>query len=272
MGAMIMECTDVEELAGAFALGAVPADESKLIDAHLGECPNDHHVVRELMEVASLLPLACEEAEPPAGLRRSLMAVMVAQRGVAGATTEGINAAGAGQNPPDVVERPAREPVRFPLQRRWRTVWSNPGIWAAAALLFIAIGLGAWNASLHSSLDKRSALAQQQQLVLAALEGGARIVQLSGQKDIVATLVQPRSDGAAFVVGNMPGLPSGKAYEAWVIRDGKPAAAGVFKVSGFSIMTLKVDTAGGQAVAFTIEPEQGSQTPTLPMVAQSQGS
>ena len=268
MGAMIMECTDVEELAGAFALGAVPADESKLIAAHLGECPNDHHIVRELTELASLLPLACEEAEPPAGLQRSLMAVMVAQRGVAGATTEGINAADAGQNPPDSVERPAREPVRFRL-RRWRAVWSNPGNWVAAALLLIAIGLGAWNASLHSRLDKRSALAQQQQLVLAALAGGARIVQLSGQNDIVATLVQPRSDGAAFVVGNMPGLPSGKAYEAWVIRDGKPAAAGVFKVSGFSIMTLKVDTAGGQAVAFTIEPEQGSQTPTLPIVAQA---
>ncbi|HEY8622596.1 MAG TPA: anti-sigma factor [Casimicrobiaceae bacterium] len=266
---MIVDCTEVEELAGAFALGAVPVDESKLIDAHLAECPNDHHVVRELMEVASLLPLACEEAEPPEGLRRSLMAAALAERGVAGATTRAIDDADAGQDPLDVVQRPAREPARFPEQFRWRTVWSNPGIWAAAALLFIAIGLGAWNASLHSSLDKRTALAQQQQQVLAALASGARIVQLSGQNDIVATLVQPRSDGAAFVVGNMPALPSGKAYEAWVIRDGKPAPAGVFKASGFSIMTLKVDTAGAQAVAFTIESDRGSQTPTLPIVAQA---
>ena len=266
---MIMECTDVEELAGAFALGAVPADESKLIAAHLGECPNDHHVVRELMEVASLLPLACEEAEPPAGLRRSLMATALAERGVASVTTGVINAADIDQYPPSVFKPPAHEPVGLPVQRRWRTVWSYPGIWAAAALLFIAIGLGAWTVSLHSSLDKRSALAQQQKQVLAALAGGARIVQLSGQNDIVATLVQPRSDGAAFVIGNMPALPSGKAYEAWVIRDGKPAPAGVFKASGFSIMTLKVDTAGAQAVAFTIEPEQGSQSPTLPIVAQA---
>lgn len=268
-----MNCTEVEELAGAFALGAVPANESEALVAHLAECSSAHQLVGELIEVASLLPFVCKEAEPPARLRGNVLAVALADAlppsrdGVMATTT---SRATQPLVPPSIAPSGATgEPIPFRAARSPRRPWMNPAIWAAAAVLLIAIGLGAWNVGLRRDLNSRSAAEQQRQQVLAAVAGGAHVVQMIGQNGIQATLVQSRDGGAAYIIGSMPALPAGKTYEAWVIRNGQPVPAGLFRPSGFAVMTLRRQVAGAQAVAFTVEREQGSDQPTLPLIAQA---
>src|SRR4051794_29614558 len=69
-----MDCREVEELAGAMALGAVPAEEAAAVREHLRTCPNAHQLLQELQEVASLLPLTVPEVEPPVSLKGRLLA------------------------------------------------------------------------------------------------------------------------------------------------------------------------------------------------------
>jgi hypothetical protein len=140
---------------------------------------------------------------------------------------------------------------------------------AAAALLGVAVGLGAWDIHTQNRLDDRIAAVNQEQRVLAALAAGADVIPLSGQ-GIRASLVRPRDGGQAYVVGQMPPVAAGKAYEAWIIHDGKPVAAGVFKVpSGYAVMPLEGDLRGAQAIAFTVERKQGESAPTSDIVAQA---
>ena len=79
-----------------------------------------------------------------------------------------------------------------------------------------------------------------------------------------------------FLASNMPSLPPQKAYELWLIpTNGAPIPAGVFKpdVRGSATVIEPPLPAGVEAKAFaiTVEPEQGSSTPTMPIVMMGAG-
>ncbi len=239
-----MNCRDVEELSGAFALGAVPAEESAQVVEHLVTCTDAHRLVSELIEVAGILSLSVDEVAPPARLRSNLMAAALAGDSV------------------DVVAQ--RGPILMRPHRRWL----SPALLAAAAMFVAAIGMGAWNVNLNHRLNQRSPSADDK-AVLAALASGAHVVQLVSSTGIQGQLIEPQDGSAAYLVGTMPAPPPGKAYQAWLMRDGIPVSAGVFKPSGFTVQPLQGSLNGVQLVSFTLEPEQGSKKPTLPVVAQA---
>jgi anti-sigma-K factor RskA len=79
-----------------------------------------------------------------------------------------------------------------------------------------------------------------------------------------------------FLAGNMPPLPPQKAYELWLIpTKGAPIPAGVFKpdARGSATVIEPPLPAGVEAKTFaiTVEPEQGSSTPTMPIVMMGVG-
>jgi anti-sigma-K factor RskA len=74
----------------------------------------------------------------------------------------------------------------------------------------------------------------------------------------------------------MPALPVQKAYELWLIpTTGAPIPAGVFKPDAHGSATVVEPPlpAGADAKAFaiTVEPEQGSTTPTMPIFMSGAG-
>src|SRR6266853_163647 len=90
-----------------------------------------------------------------------------------------------------------------------------------------------------------------------------------------AIYVRDRSS-LIFLASNMPSLPPQKAYELWLIpTNGAPIPAGVFKpdVRGSATVIEPPLPAGVEAKAFaiTVEPEQGSSTPTMPIVMMGAG-
>jgi anti-sigma-K factor RskA len=74
-----------------------------------------------------------------------------------------------------------------------------------------------------------------------------------------ATLLVDRSGEAVLAVRRLPSPPVGKAYEVWVIVDGKPAPAGWIRGT-FAALTRPVPP--GASVAVSVEPAGGSRQPT----------
>ena len=79
-----------------------------------------------------------------------------------------------------------------------------------------------------------------------------------------------------FLASNMPSLPPQKIYELWLIpKNGAPIPAGNFKpdARGSATVIEPPLPAGVEAKAFaiTVEPEQGSSTPTMPIVMMGAG-
>ncbi len=90
------------------------------------------------------------------------------------------------------------------------------------------------------------------------------------------TLYSATSGRLVFTASNIPAPPPGKAYELWVLPAGKgaPIPAGTFKpdLQGNAAVIFPEIPANVQAGGFgvTIENEQGSLTPTMPIVLSGQ--
>ncbi len=78
--------------------------------------------------------------------------------------------------------------------------------------------------------------------------------------------------GILLIASSLPAPPAGKTYEMWIIRDSKPAPAGLFRSSAQGEATHVYRTAAapapGEVVAVTLEPEGGVGAPTSqPVIA-----
>ena len=68
-GGRTMTCDEVRDLAPAYVLGALEADEERLVAEHLRGCPDDHSEVADLGSVVPYLGESVPLVEPPAALR-----------------------------------------------------------------------------------------------------------------------------------------------------------------------------------------------------------
>lgn len=99
---------------------------------------------------------------------------------------------------------------------------------------------------------------------LAGVADG-RVVALAPQKNAPAdargALVIPRS-GDPYVVLELSSPPTGKSWEAWVIKGQRPIAAGLSGSGGVFTIVLSAPVGAGDVVAVTLEPAAGSSAPT----------
>src|SRR5262245_25679144 len=152
-----MTCAEIDELAGAIALNAVPDEEWAAVQEHLRTCTVGHPQIEQLARVAELLLVAAPPMEPSAGLRDRILS---AARADVDATEGGGPAPASPAPPATAVPSPPAADVESrgtvtPLRRAGRSWWQQPGWYAAAAALVLAVGLAAWNVSLRRDLDQR---------------------------------------------------------------------------------------------------------------------
>ena len=207
----------------AFALGALAPEEARTVLAHLAGCDECRTEVSALEETAFALAETAER-EAPAGLRR---AVVDSHRD-GGATSRGAWA---------TLIDSLRRPVPFAVP--------------VALAILLAMSLAAYLGARNDS-DRYA----------RALSGiaGARVVALAPTGEIEGvrgSLVIPANGAAPYLILDLPAAPTGKTWEAWILRGETPLAAGITSDRGVTTLLLTVPLVSGDGVAVTLEPSGG---------------
>jgi anti-sigma-K factor RskA len=220
---------DIHELAAAYALDALDGEDRARFEEHLAGCASCRNDLEAFRESAALLAYAEAGPEPPPALRARLLDAARQER-----PTQSV-----------VVLRPRRQ-LRFALA-------------AAAAALVVAVGLGAWALSLSRSLDsERSARSSSETIAQILTDPSAKRLPVGNRGE----LVRGPDGRAVLVVSGLPAAPRDKTYEAWVITNGSPTRAGLFRGGPRNVVLLRPSVPKGGQVAVTLEPKGGSDAPT----------
>jgi anti-sigma-K factor RskA len=232
---LVVNCDEFEELAGAYALGALTNDERIAAEAHLASC-DKHPQTRDLLAVSGSLALASPELDPPAELKSRLM--------------DAVRADSAETDVP-----PSEAPRRglFDPVRRW-FAGARLGYALAAAMTFVVIGLLAWNISLQTRDSGDDAV----------------VVQMTGQAS--GQVVYAVDDKVAFMrLQGLADLPSDKVYEVWALTDGTATPLGiVVPTDGEAKAAIEFDASLYDQIAVTIEQAPGVNQPTTDPITISQ--
>jgi anti-sigma-K factor RskA len=241
------------------ALGSLQGEDRVAVEKHLEGCPACRRELERLRGDMALLALSASGPAPPKRSRDRLVKAI------------------------------AQEPrAQKTPERRSSFGWTFLP-WLATAAFVLLAGFF-WQQS--DRLSQRVAQLQdesaQQQ---AQLERAREVVSTLTSTDalrvtLVAAQAPPQPQGKAiyvrgrssliFLASNMPVLPPQKAYELWLIpTNGAPIPAGVFKPDARGSATVvEPPLPGGveaKAFAITVEPEQGSSSPTMPIVMMGAG-
>ena len=232
-----MNCHAVDELAAAYGLSAVPAEEEQAISDHLFTCDQPHDEARSLIDAAALVPASLDLVQPSAALRARVMTTIAA-------------------TPQD--HRPVTAPMAGPRQeteaprsiadrRPWWRVAPLPSALAAAALA-AAVGLGAWGIGLNQQLAERDAALR----AVASAEAAYAVEGAAGSGWVLETGGQ-----AIFLADSLAALPSDQLYELWLIGADGPVAVGTLTdTEGVALVELEQDLGAATTFAVTVEAER----------------
>lgn len=234
----VLACDAVDALAGAWALGALPADEERAVAHHLATCDRPHEELRAGVGAADLLALTLPEEDPSPALRARIM--------------HSIDTLGADQG---------AQPMPLPPKRRAWLMPSLAGL-AAAALLAMAV----WNVQLRSELgDQQASLAR----LADAVAAGSAAYRASGPLGS-GYLIDGKNP---VLVASLPEAPAGRLYEMWLLDgSGTPVAVGTFDADthqGLTIVNLERPLSGFATFAITVESRRVDAPSGKPVLAAS---
>jgi anti-sigma-K factor RskA len=226
-----------------YALGLLNEAERARVETHVRECASCARELAAYHETADMLPEALPPAQAPEAAWNAIAARI----------------------------RPVRAgPHRTRVGGR-ASAWARLQPALIAVLAVAVIGLGGWNAWLQSQLpgDGDPAISS-----LVYGSGGpvtvVTLVAKPGTSGVGGRLVMShdRTEGG-LVVGGMPALQPGQAYEIWFVReDQSRVPANTFTVDSQGQAVFLVDVPqpadSFDGVAITTEPSAGSSTPTGP--------
>ena len=216
---------ELHDLAAAYALDAVDAEERSAFEAHLATCAECQIDVAELSDGASFL---AEEAAPPAAMRDRVL-------DAAATTTQDVVTGSAQTDQPQ------------------RSMWWWVGSVAAAFVLVVG-GIAAFN----TLTDSRPTLSDIQAAPDAA------VIDLEGSSDAIARFVYSVDEGRGFFVASgLESLAADETYELWLIDATRANPAGLFvPMEGLAMVAMDGDLGNTINIALTVEPEGGSPVPT----------
>ncbi|WP_327402555.1 anti-sigma factor [Streptomyces sp. NBC_01288] len=239
-----MTTVDLHRLTGAYALHALPDEESTAFERHLAGCEPCAEETAELTATAARLGLAVA-ATPPTALRERVLRRITAVR----------------------QETPGRHPRNrtAPAGPRTRTL----SRWALAACLAAATALGGTAVWQHQRAEDardraRQAVRASDEIaaVLAAPDARTRVAGLAGGATGTVVVSQGR-DRAVFVVSGMTRPPGGKVYQLWFDDSGTMRSAGLMNPARTDQAVLLRGTVDGSSgMGITVEPAGGSPHPT----------
>ncbi len=235
-----MTTADIHALTGAYVLDAVSGAEREAFERHLAECDACTQEVRELRETATRLALAAT-ADPPQELKARVLNQIRTTR----------------QSPPGTTVTPLRR-GRDKLALRLTSL-------AAAVLFVAAVALGVIVVRQNDELAQSRAQAAEMSEILRA--GDARVVTVDKGAGGRMTVAMSRSENRMLLLTEgLPNPQEGKDLQVWTGHDGTMVSAGFLNpVNGEALLEI-TDFGDADAIGVTLEPDGGSDTPTLPAV------
>ena len=220
---------DLIALATPYALHALTESERADVEQRVAAAPPQVGAafaaeVRAVHETMAVVS-AATAVEPPAPLRDRLLAA--------------------------VTDDPVRQ-LSSRRAMRWRTT-----ILAAAAVL--AIGLGVLGVGL--AIRPPAPSTAEQVFAASDVESVSGPIPSGG----TATLVfSHEKDAGVLVMNNVPPPEPGTVYQMWLLGEGSPKSAGTMDAKAVAPSTTAVlpDLGSSKALAFTVEPGNGSEQPT----------
>ncbi|MEK6284469.1 MAG: anti-sigma factor [Acidobacteriota bacterium] len=283
-----------QETAALYALGALSQREARAFDVHLREgCPACEVELRQFHQVVGVLGVAAAPIAPPPYLR-DLLAVRI-EKEIAEAPPASASVipfpeqAGAAQRR----AAPARSSFSLTLLP-WAvaaalliafvyafTIWrtERPPLQAAFADKDVAAALEE-NARLKEQLNKESAKSMELAQINSVLSSPQwRIIPLEGQEPAPDSSARVYWDVQAkrwVVTADLPPAPEGKVYQVWFVTPKAKISAGLINPDntghGFIVAQLPSNVTQIAAAAITLEPEGGSEQPTMPIYAMGKTS
>jgi hypothetical protein len=174
----------------------------------------------------------------------------------------------------DVVARLGGAPTAAAVERR-RFGWTLSLALALALALFAAVYFGGRERDLANELARVREQNNRQTVELtrvnqafAILTGADTTVTPfgEGQANAKGKVYVSPSHGVLLIAAGLPPAPPGKAYEMWIVTDGKAKAAGMFQSApdGTAMHMQRTTVANRDAVAVTMENVAGADHPTSP--------
>jgi anti-sigma-K factor RskA len=275
-----LTCDEVRELAAAYVLDALEAEEAAAVRSHLAGHPDGHQEIAELGAVIPALAEIVPIVEPPDSLKGRIMAAAAADLAARGQASGATDASRAQPTiaPTPAAARPSAPagPVAFPTaeERKARRARTSPGTWVLriAAVLAIAL-LGGWNLLLQNDLGAARQYEQNVAAVLqAASQPGSLTAVLAADGGTGSGLAAVEADGdLALAMRDLAPTSGNSVYEAWVIAaDGVPVPLGSFTVGAAGTAYFAaggLPSAEGIVLALTLEPGPNATAPTMPIIS-----
>ena len=274
---------ETREQAALYALGALSQIEARAFDVHIREgcsaCEAELHGFDGVVGVLGLYP---EQASPPVYLRDLLVARIEKETAPAAPAAEVFVAQ---PRRPETTVRTAR-PGAFKVILPW-------AIAASLAVVTLA-SLYSWRradersrsqeghiarlvsetSQAQEKLDETTRKSREQALMMQVLEKpGARMIHLAAAQGSISAggnVVCDTVGGQWVVSATLPAAPAGKVYQLWFLTP-TPQSAGLLETDsvghGFKIVNVPPGLGPVNAAAVTLEPEGGSEKPTMPIYA-----
>lgn len=245
VGNHMMEHEAIRELIPAYALGATDRAESAEVEAHVRRCPACRAILTDYQILDQELLYAVPAVVAPLTLAARLRH-----------TTQPAAA------------RPGwQEALAAPRRLRALRAWRMPALAGLLALLLLLlIGTNAYWLG-------RASAAEQQIATLTSLTYTAAVTLPASENlpDGHGTLFRvPGNQLAILCVYDLPPLPAGTTYQAWLVRGDQRDSGGLFQVTstgdGILFITAPRPLRDYNAVGVTVEPSGGSPGPTSPRV------
>jgi anti-sigma-K factor RskA len=230
--------THVIELLPAYTLDCLDEEDMLLVTEHLAVCPACRAELISYQGVADQLAMAVPCSEPPADLRRRLMARAQPPRSRA-------------------ISQP--RPAWWQQLGRSLRALQHPA-WGVASLALILV-LAVSNVLLWQQINRPGMASNVQGMRSLALAGTALAPEASG-----IVVISTDGEYGTLVVDSLPTLDKTRQYQLWLAQDGTRTSGAVFSVGegGYGSVPILAPEPLTHYSSFgiTVEPSGGSSHPT----------